>query len=255
MSIGIVIGTHLGSEGLVGFDPKSVANLALWFDATKITPVADGTAISQWNDLSTNANHAIQVTGTKQPLYKVAIQAGKPGLLFDNTDDCLQTTNNLTANVPGVTVFAVANSGTVNGTIIENSTNYITPNGFLVGRNTVTDVTFAAMGGAVGQSSANSVGKTISTTRLIAAVFDKSLSSGEVKIYSNGVDVTTVSSNSNNLDTILATASKMNLGARNNGASQPLNGYLHEVMVYLRALAASERQSVESYLREKWAAT
>ena len=46
-----------------------------------LTPVADGTAVSAWND-SVGGLPAVQATGGKQPLYKTNRLNGKPSLLF-----------------------------------------------------------------------------------------------------------------------------------------------------------------------------
>lgn len=67
--------------------PTLMSGLVAWYDAGQITGLSDGTAISQWNDLSGNAYHAVQATGTKQPLYKTGILNGRPVVRFDGTDD------------------------------------------------------------------------------------------------------------------------------------------------------------------------
>lgn len=65
-----------------------VAGLWAWWDATQITPVADGTAVAQWNDMSGAARHPSQnVSSLKRPLYKTAILNAKPVVQFDGTDD------------------------------------------------------------------------------------------------------------------------------------------------------------------------
>lgn len=75
----------------LAFSPLSVANLVLWLAADRIAGAADGDAVGTWSDLSGQANHATQATGSKQPLYRVGAINGKPSLRFDATDDFLQT--------------------------------------------------------------------------------------------------------------------------------------------------------------------
>lgn len=231
----------------------TVANLALWYDASKISGLSDGMSVAQWDDLSGGANHAVQATGTRQPLYKANIQNGRAGLLFDSVDDNLRTALAFTANVPGVTIFAVARSGINNGIIVESGTVWNVNMGFVLTRDVSDRVLMATMG-AVGNSLANSGSTTISVTRLLTGVYDKSLATQEVKIYSDGVDKTATVTDSNNLDNILTVGSPLNFGSRNAGASNFLNGYLHEILIYLRALPVNERQSIEGYLRTKWRA-
>lgn len=67
------------------FDPRTLGNLALWLDARFPNGFggsipADGTALSQWNDLSGNGRHATQGTGANQPLFRSA----NPNLLTYN---------------------------------------------------------------------------------------------------------------------------------------------------------------------------
>lgn len=68
-----------------------VANLALWLDSSQITPVADGTALSQWDDMSGNSRHAVQATGTNQPTYQTLEQNGRPAVRFDGVDNFMKT--------------------------------------------------------------------------------------------------------------------------------------------------------------------
>lgn len=68
-----------------GFDPRSLGNLAAWYDARYPAGFggalpADGTALAQWNDLSGNGRHATQGTGSFQPLFRSA----NPNLLTYN---------------------------------------------------------------------------------------------------------------------------------------------------------------------------
>lgn len=230
--------------------PGAVANLALWFDASQITGKINNDPISQWNDLSGSANHAIQAIGTKQPLYKTNVQNGLPGLLFDNVDDGLHT-GNLTVNVPGVTVFAVAVSGTNFGVIVESGTVWTVNNGFVMQRDNANRINIAVKG-AVGMPFAHSGSITASVPRMISGVYDKSLSAGEVRLWVDGIDRTVLTDNSDNVDAIMPGANPINLGSRGDGASVPLNGYLHEILIYRRALTTSERRGIESYLRGKW---
>lgn len=71
------------------FSPLHISGLRLWLDASRITGLADGDPVGQWNDLSGNGNHATQTTAAKKPLYKTGILNGKPVVRFDGTDDLL----------------------------------------------------------------------------------------------------------------------------------------------------------------------
>lgn len=66
----------------------------LWLrlEADRIAGLSDGDAAATWSDLSGRGNHATQGTGSKQPLYKVGIFNGRPGVPFDGVDDFLSLT-------------------------------------------------------------------------------------------------------------------------------------------------------------------
>lgn len=90
------------------FDPRTLGNLALWLDARYPnglggTAPADGTAVSQWNDLSGNGRHVTQGTGANQPLYRSA----NPNLLTYNQASVETNTTGLMARGTG---FAIARS-------------------------------------------------------------------------------------------------------------------------------------------------
>lgn len=81
----------IGSIIVPGANPLSFSGLQYWYDATQITPVADGTALSSWADLSGNSRTLTQATGSKQPKYKTARINSKPTVLFDGVDDAMAT--------------------------------------------------------------------------------------------------------------------------------------------------------------------
>ena len=101
---------------VAGFSPPDIAGLQLWLDASQITGLNDGDAVSTWNDVSGNANNATQGTVSARPLYKTNIKNGKPALLFDGVDDGFTLTTGL--NLSAYTVFVVwAQTDAVNGSI------------------------------------------------------------------------------------------------------------------------------------------
>jgi len=85
-------------------NPKA-AGATLVLDARYIDGVSDGSGVSSWSDRSGNGYNATQATGANQPLYKVNVQGGQPGLLFDGINDSLATTYGPTSG--DVTAFSV----------------------------------------------------------------------------------------------------------------------------------------------------
>lgn len=68
-----------------------LANLAGWWDASQITGLADGAAVSSWPDMSGNGRHAVQAVGTNQPSYQTLELNGRPCVRFDGVDNFLKT--------------------------------------------------------------------------------------------------------------------------------------------------------------------
>lgn len=68
------------------------AGAGLVFDARRITGLADGNSITTWNDSSGNGWDAGQSNSALKPLYKVDVQGGQPGVLFDGTNDIMTIT-------------------------------------------------------------------------------------------------------------------------------------------------------------------
>lgn len=90
--------------------PTDIADLRLWLDATRITPVADGVALTGWDDASGNGYHLSQGTSGKRPLYKENILNGQPIVRFDGSNDDLRRTGMLLSNLfaaAGATIYLV----------------------------------------------------------------------------------------------------------------------------------------------------
>lgn len=68
------------------FSPNQLTSLTLWYDASTVTGVTSGNALSQWDDLSSNDNHAVQATGDNQPLWVDNVVNGNAIIRFDGND-------------------------------------------------------------------------------------------------------------------------------------------------------------------------
>ncbi|PCJ57538.1 MAG: hypothetical protein COA65_09500, partial [Rhodospirillaceae bacterium] len=55
--------------GAATFSPASIPGLKLWLAGNRSPFTLNSGKVSQWNDISGNANHAAQATATKQPAY------------------------------------------------------------------------------------------------------------------------------------------------------------------------------------------
>jgi hypothetical protein len=93
-----------------GFNPKSIAGLKVWLDATdSSTLTLNGSAVSEWRDKSGNAFHFSQAVANNQPAYTGTIN-GKAAVAFDGTNDGLDrtgVTNSSIADSTGACAFLV----------------------------------------------------------------------------------------------------------------------------------------------------
>lgn len=65
------------------FNPKSIAGLYAWFDASQAASVTlNGSTVSEWRDLSGAGRHLSNATASAQPTYTTAGQNGKNCLTF-----------------------------------------------------------------------------------------------------------------------------------------------------------------------------
>lgn len=88
-------GTHRSNRRGIGFGgasapastPASFGTLQAWIDPRyNITHTGDGTAVTDWNDHSSNAHNGV-VNGA--PTYEATGWNGSPSVLLDGTDDAL----------------------------------------------------------------------------------------------------------------------------------------------------------------------
>lgn len=82
------------------------ASLALWLDAEDASTITlNGTTVSQWNDKSGNARHAVQATASDQPTYSTSRINGRPAVFSDGTNDRLNFSSAIIPN--NFHIFAV----------------------------------------------------------------------------------------------------------------------------------------------------
>jgi hypothetical protein len=102
-----------------GFNPKSIAGLKVWLDATdSSTLTLNGSAVSEWRDKSGNGFHFSQAVANNQPAYTGTIN-GKAAVAFDGINDGLDrntVTNANVADATGACAFVVYE---INGTDLQ----------------------------------------------------------------------------------------------------------------------------------------
>jgi hypothetical protein len=76
-----------------GFNPKSIAGLRMWLDASDTSTISTSTGASQWRDKSGNGSAFIQNSGNNQPATGTQTMNGRNVLRFDGSDDFMEATD------------------------------------------------------------------------------------------------------------------------------------------------------------------
>ena len=225
--------------------PVPTQNLKLWL---KADAGISGPAVSQWTDQSGSGTNATQPVSSAQPLLVAGAINGKPSVRFNGTSSFMSFTlpvNGLTA-MTMVMVSASAqdvSGGTWGGdhpALLWDETGgwgqvYLSPFqrsvGFRFGTGQANNLPL--------YSRSTSLGSSFSMTEVIKNGASESL-------FVNGTPVLSLTGK---LSTIANTANSATLGM---GHGSYFPGDLAEILVYTRALSATERQQVEQYLISKY---
>lgn len=224
-----------------GFNPRSIANIALWLDGNDSSQITIETGVKVWADKSGNGKNFTQDTLNSQPSYSSTLN-GKKVVSFNGSSNQLINNTNV-INFSNMTMFVVgqrntgnfggyitsmdsAGSGDLSPAILINSTNIAVrgDNGSLA----------SASGGFTGPS-------------VITAV----VNSWAPSLYLGGtlIQSQTAGGTPGSLNT------KAAVGTYRIAAANYLNGYIAEIICYQRVLSTTERQTVERYLGKKWGLT
>jgi hypothetical protein len=239
-----------------GFNPKSIANLGLWLDASADSSLTfNASTVSEWRDLSGNGRHFAQGTAGSQPGTSTlngrrVLSASGASFMTGNAASL-----NVLRNVGGGTLIVVGSLGSgdqQNLAQISSGTNagqarlalarVIAAIGGLgiAGRRLDAD-SFAGAGYSAG------TGSNVYTGILDYANSDAFTFAGGTQQASN----TSFQTNGNTSDTD-------SLGTSVFGTPTGANlctGTLAEVLLWPRVLTTAERQRVERHLGRKWGIT
>ena len=218
------------------FLPTSITGCSLWLDAADLTSLTvSGGAVSQWNDKSGNANNATQSTSGNQPTSGSITQNGLNVLNLTS-----KTMTYPTISLTTMTVFCVYRQ--------LDFTSYRQP--LSVGAFAF----FYANGGTVG------IGRLGVTDEVLANYSTYGLTSSVYTIYGGTVSIsgsTTTNMYFNGTNVASNTVNSSGGVVRYEiGRSELTNsGYIAEVLLYNSVLSQTNRQTVESYLAQKWGLT
>jgi len=237
-----------------GFNPKTIAGLQLWLDASDASSVTTVSgAASQWNDKSGNARHATQTTANNRPAYNGVI-GGKAALTFDGTNDAMATGLESASLTGYATFFCVCRPSFADAATANNKAP-------LYGRDSTTS-------NAYGINLFNSSGTLTLNTQWRGLQFNAiggpTVTLGLDAILVGGV---TLAQHVRRVSGVAANFVGTPTAGTNSAAGNFLNvgqdptqlrwwnGPIGEVLVYDRALSLTEIATIEKWLGTKWSIT
>jgi hypothetical protein len=228
-----------------GFDPRRIAGLALWLDAsdsatlfdatTGGSVVAAGGAVGRWEDKSGNGRHATQGTANNRPQRSAASVNGRDAVLFDGSNDFFTTTS-FALSQP-ITALAVVRPTSIGfAAIVDGS-----QSGTRVQFGVLSDGRMRMFAGAIFDT--NAVAFSQNTTTLAGGIYNSTSSQHRVNsaVLSSG----NASPGTNGL------SAGANIAAANDGGT-PFPGRICEIVYYSGVLNSASLSAVETYLMRKW---
>jgi hypothetical protein len=232
-----------------GFNPKSIAGLGLWLDASDGSTISIETGVSQWRDKSGNGRNFAQSIGNNQPAVTANGQNNRNTLKFDGSNDSLT----------GPAGFSLTNTHSVIA-VVRPDVRKIA--GLLAGSVTNSNLIYGdgsssfsgTKFGAFGVARAVYGGGTITTGsfQVFAAVLSGGTLPTDLSMFTNGTGgVATVET----AGTAPGAALTASLLIGTTLGNQFWNGDIAEMLIWTRALSTAERSLVERALGKKWAIT
>jgi hypothetical protein len=227
------------------FSPKSINNLSLWLDAADFGSFTmTGSNISQWNDKSGNAKHAVQSTGSNQPTYS------NSNVFFDGAAEYMEVS---ALTVRPANIFAVVRANnTTSGQmhIVRYGRNPGTSFEFLLRQTNADVVGIWGYGTSSNLLSLTGSGSGTTSRQILTSTWNGTVAN----LYVNGSSV----ASSNRSDSQFVGTSLIRIGASfstdSDTASPSLlwNGSMNELLLFNQTPSQEERQKLEGYLAWKW---
>jgi hypothetical protein len=246
-----------------GFNPKTIANLTGWYDATDSSSYTESSGqISEWRDKSGSGNAVTQSTANNRPTLfessgnvQGATQSvinGRQSLFFDGVNDLLETSNTVTSG-QSRTVFAVARRTDNNSVTHLAMFGEIASSGAFRWLVRYGSSASPHVGGdAVATNQTLSAGVQAGWTSPHIACWSQNSSTRNLSYFLNGSSLA-ITGNPPTAQTIFAGFFIGN--ARSGSLFNHFNGHLGEMLVYNRELTQSERDKVTAALSKKWGIT
>jgi hypothetical protein len=214
------------------FSPRQIPGLGLWLDAADSSTVTGTTPITGWTDKSGNGR---TVTITSGPTYGTTSQGGNRTMVFNNNTITTSIASAVgTGDFTLIAVWYQSSAGT--NTVLSLGTVASSSQSLGFSGNKYNFYQF----GDVNESAYSA-----STPSWVVQIGTRI---GSVKkVYINGNLGTTPSSTSYDVSVTTVTIGK--------GDNFAITGEIGEIMIYTGTMSDTSRQSLESYLAQKWGLT
>ena len=232
------------------FSQIPAENLQLWLRADSVEITAD--KVSRWYDLSPNEYPIVQNTEAARPLKIDDALGGQPVIQFNGTSTYLDGGDILDLEMNSHTIFFLSIVNFNRGVFIsKSSSNVNLANRYHL---SIYDGTFYYDYYDLQKKTISIPNFSLNKYQIVSAVNDRTTSKNEIYI-NNTFKSNVLINGSHNLNSTY----NFIIGAINNstGGVPPagiyLNGSIAEIIIYNRLLSEEERNSVETYLMDKYA--
>lgn len=206
------------------------ADGTLWRDSARTTAaVADADPVGAWDDESGNARHLLQATAGQRATLKLNVQNGLPGILADGVDDVLSVA---VVKAQPVTIFVAGKILSANGPSAV----------FMYDAAGGPAIQKTHAGGTVWDIYAGAWLDGATATDELAHTFAAVFNGASSKLRLDAAEIASGDAGSAGLISIDLF-----------GLALPMNGYIYEFLAYEGALSVGNIQSIEAYLKARWA--
>lgn len=213
--------------------PSDLTGLVLWLQADQIQGIASGASLSAWTDSSASLAHATQASAVSQPIFLTNQRNGLSAVSFGGAVSQFMTSN-----------LSIGDAMVLAGALLPSKT---TPGQRWIGGVTSPRLDVTASVGSIIYTRGTNFFVTAQPATQWISLFGYAnplTSSGTISL--NGIvtagSATTSGTTSLTCQIGAVTASSGTIGA-----------LMGEILVYDRNINESERSSLDSYLRSKWA--
>lgn len=222
--------------------------LQLWLDASTGTSLGTGDTVVQWADQSGNANHALQINEALAPTLAPGAVNGMPVVRFDGVDDFLDVADSDSLSIIGdISTFYVirfTDFATFRAVWGKTVVNQPAPNDLYALPTSGAPRFFRGNGVSGAQQVTGTRGYPANTFILAGVQQGGRTATHYLGGAANGSGTITAATVDGNRS--------LRVGSRDDGATR-MKGDIAELLIYDRALSASERTAVQRYLAERYA--